>query len=325
MPRARGNKQYIALTQGLITEASPLAAPEGSTSDELNMDLQLNGMIRRRRLGLQKQIADLNMLGRITGSWYWPAAGYTVITTFSDTGSTGYDTVTLYFLDSSDFSIVDFYRAEILEGNGVSPDFSELRNRLIVTFGGAPMVFSKEVDGTLSAWYVDLFIRDFKFVDDSMTVSNRPSTLTSEHQYNILNAGWYQKVILEGGAEKLAYVAFFDELSNYPSNADIVSLGIGADSSGNTIFIPVNMKTPLTGNTEAPRGHYVYNVRSINRLSKLSSPQADGTPSKTITQVLSSGTNISGLGSNLIYKESAPTGTPVDPPPLGPGDGFIIP
>ena len=81
------------------------------------------------------------------------------------------------------------------------------------------------------------------------------------------------------------------------------------------------LKTPLTGNTEAPRGHYVYNIREIDRQSKVSNRAADGVPTNTITQVLSCSTNLSGLGGDLIYADTVPTGESTDPPSLPGGGG----
>ena len=52
MPRARGIKQLIAPSAGLITEQSKLAPVEGSTIDEDNFTYNDDGSIRRRRLGI---------------------------------------------------------------------------------------------------------------------------------------------------------------------------------------------------------------------------------------------------------------------------------
>ena len=54
MPIARGEKDYLGFVQVLNTEANPLAAPEGTTSDELNMELNHENGTRARRLGLAR-------------------------------------------------------------------------------------------------------------------------------------------------------------------------------------------------------------------------------------------------------------------------------
>ena len=49
MPRASADKSYFRFTQGKITEASPLTFPENSMKDELNIDINFDGTIQRRR------------------------------------------------------------------------------------------------------------------------------------------------------------------------------------------------------------------------------------------------------------------------------------
>lgn len=315
MARARGQKQYIALTGGLITEASPLAAPEGSTSDELNMDLDLNGMIRVRRKGLKKKLDDRPLVGNITGAYYWVSANYVVISTISDAPDENMDTVTLYFLDASDNSEVASYSFEVLEDTATNPSFSEVRNRLVSTFGASPFLFAKQGDGTLSAWRLDLYIRDFKLIDDGLSASNRPSTLSDEHKYNLYNAGWYQDQKLKSGTVGDPVGEFYTLFSKYPSNADIPALGHKVDTDGYTHFDPEELETPITGNTIAPRGHYIYNIRNIDRTGRIANKDADGSPSKTATQVLDAGSNLTGLGGNLLFRDSGiPSGaTPSDP------------
>lgn len=326
MARARGQKQYVAMTKGLVTEASPLNAPEGSTSDELNMDLKINGMVRTRRKGLQKQGTDKALLGQITGSYYWSAAGYVVLSSLSLEPDTTYDTVTLYFLDPADNSLLFSYRVLVLDSSASNPSFSEVRNRLVTSFGTKPFVFSKEASGNISGWSMDLYVRDFKLIDDEEAVSNRPTTLSDEHQYNIYNAGWYQTIQENGGLEFNAATSFFNELGVYPSNADILSLGIGADAGGNTIFQPGSMRMPLMGNTTAPRGHYVYNIREIDRQARNGAPLVDGVPSATLTKLLDDGTNISGNPTDILFVDAPASGTGVDPDvPTTRPPGFIEP
>ena len=76
MPRASGSKDYISLAQGLITEASPLAFPENSTSDELNFVLNKDGLIRARRKGLQAVRTENNISDTtsvLENVYYWRA------------------------------------------------------------------------------------------------------------------------------------------------------------------------------------------------------------------------------------------------------------
>ena len=69
----------------------------------------------------------------------------------------------------------------------------------------------------------------------------------------------------------------------YPSNADIAQLGLKADSSGNEEFSADTLNEIVLGNTEAPRGHYVYNINSFDRNTRLASPSTDGTADSSLT------------------------------------------
>lgn len=71
----------------------------------------------------------------------------------------------------------------------------------------------------------------------------------------------------------------------FPSNSDIPVLGLKADGSGNEVFTPDTLFETVNGNTEAPRGHYVYEVYGdvTARDTKLLDNQIDGTPSTTVT------------------------------------------
>ena len=327
MARAKGEKQYIALTKGLITEASPLAAPEGSTSDELNMDLEIKGMIRKRRKGLEKKITDVSIDGIVTGSYYWPSANLVVVSTLSDNPSKTLDTVHLYFRDASDLSVKYDYRFEVLEDTASIPSFSEIRNRMLVTFGATPFVFEYNKASTnLSAWSLQLYIRDFKVQDDGLSMSERPLSLNNAHKYNLYNSGWYRDRDVSGGAIEDPITKFFNELAVYPSNADIVYLGDFPNADGVDEFNPFKLQNADVGNSPAPRGHYVYNIRDITRSDKLISKEEDGTPPQTIDLVLDDGTNVSGLTGNILYSDAEPVGEPVDPyiPPYKPGGGPIF-
>ncbi len=54
MARAKGDKQYLSFAKGLITEASGLTYPEGSCRDLDNVDIQIDGSVRRR-LGIAQE------------------------------------------------------------------------------------------------------------------------------------------------------------------------------------------------------------------------------------------------------------------------------
>lgn len=322
MARQRAAKKYLSYPKGLNTETSILNPEEGTTADELNMDLRLNKLIRVRRLGLENVSDDAATVGRIIGAHYWQNADtFIVVTAVEEPDPATYDTVHLYF-HNGDMTFDEKWSVRVVKGQAKFPNFSDIRNRVVITFGAKPLVFSKQASGCLDAWVLDLYFRDFKLVDDGLGISERPSTITDEHKYNLFNAGWYQEVYLESENIGFPDNDFFTRFNTYPSNSDVVSLAFAALSpSGITYFNADQLKTPLTGNTEAPRGHYVYNIREIDRQSKVTDRDNDGVPTSTISQVLSCSTNTSGLGGDLIYADTVPTGESTDPPSVPGGGG----
>lgn len=66
MPKISSDKKYLPFVKGLITEASPLAYPEGATLDEDNVVITRSGE-RERRLGLRLDT---------DGVWITPVSSY---------------------------------------------------------------------------------------------------------------------------------------------------------------------------------------------------------------------------------------------------------
>lgn len=321
MARQRAAAKYLGFPKGLNTETSLLAPVEGTTADELNMDLRLNKLIRARRLGLENVGDDQSTAGTIIGGYYWESADSFVLVGLQETEAPATkDLVTLY-LYNGDLEYIEEWTVEILKGSRAYPSFSDIRNRLVMTFGAKPFVFARRDNGNFDAWTLDLYFRDFKLIDDGLGISERPVVLTDEHRYNVYNAGWYQNVQVSGGQEYIAVDALYAEINEYPSNSDIVSLGLTADRDGITIFNGQSLETPLTGNSEAARGHFVFNIREIDRQDRAWDQDKDGVPSKTLVQVLANSFNVSGLGGNLLYSDSQPTGNSSDPSPPPSGSG----
>lgn len=70
---------------------------------------------------------------------------------------------------------------------------------------------------------------------------------------------------------------------SFPSNADIPVLGLKSDGSGNEVFSPGTLFETVLGSSEAPRGHYVFDVEETRtRDDVLASKQDDGTVPSTI-------------------------------------------
>lgn len=102
-----------------------------------------------------------------------------------------------------------------------------------------------------------------------MAVDTRPSTLTSIHNYNLRNQGWPTTFPIAADAiDSDPVLKFYEDTGTYPSNADIVYLGkaAAADNAANVgKFESATLKKAITGNTPAPKGHFIINAFDRNR------------------------------------------------------------
>lgn len=315
---------YLSFAKGLATEVNPLSIPEelkGTTSDELNMTVDTDGMVRVRRSGLSfLTVPRQDVAGQVLEVKYWRSGTCYVVLSYDNTPVDDEYVCTTTFIDTTDASKDRSYTTKVLiEDFLVNPQVVFLRTKCMVTYGGRPLVFTREVSGEFTIQYVDLYVRDFKLLDDELTVTNRPTFLSNEHKYNIYNAGWYQaRRLLSTSALGDPVTNYFSIKSNYPSNADIAGLGDITDSNGDLAFSPAAFDNINVGSTEAPRGHYVYNIRNLDRNSKLTSKTNDGVPSTTLTSLLENGNDPS--------TGTPPTGGLDDTiPDIRPPEGGMLP
>lgn len=293
--RAAGSKDYISLVKGLITEASSLAFPEGATSDELNFTINRDGLIRKRRLGFDNLVPTFDLTGngvQVENAFYWRGPSIVGVIVIDNTPQT----LLRFHAVDADFSLL----TEIpVASTKVTTQFAQTTNLLVITTddGDTPLLCEfEEGTGNITVSSVDIYIRDFEVVDDGLAVSERPFNLSDNHEYNLYNAGWYQERpdANDNKTDKNVAQAFRDEEGNFPSNADVASLGVLDDGNGTLVFDSEFVAQADFGNSLAPRGHYVYRINAIDRTLKLTTPLIDGTQSTTLTLVGT--TDISGSG-----------------------------
>ena len=272
------------MAKGLITEASSLAFPEGTTADEINFTVNRDGFVRNRRLGFDKLVTDFNVIGtnaKIDNVFYWRGPSFLCVIIKDDTPRT---LLRIHAVDD-DFSLV--IEQEISDKN-VETQIAQTTNLLVITTSSGDNPILCEYDSVANEILindVDLYIRDFELVDDELSASERPAVLTDNHEYNLYNSGWYQVKadFNDASTRKNLIDAYLFTDSKYPSNADVPSVGIIDDGSGNIVFDADFVVDGEFGNSIAPRGHYVYNISTISRDTRLASPLIDGTPSNTLT------------------------------------------
>lgn len=288
MAQATAHKLYNNLALGLITEASPLTYAEGSTSDELNMNIYKGGN-RSRRFGIDyttpivvgDTLASLDT--KAVTEYKWTAAANLATATFIVV-QIG---VTLLFYNTAGTSLVDSIDMTPYVMAGKTVDDVKGLNFSFAAGNGFLFVCSKytepvviEFDGTSSFTATRLYvlIRDFIGLDDGLGPDEQPATLSDEHQYNLQNQGWLVGYN-ESDGPTVTYWTQFGVQSTYATSIDSVidtfhtSVGTyppnskswwWAQSDGFTLD-PQALNNLPAGNILAPKGHYVVNAFYVDR------------------------------------------------------------
>lgn len=332
--RASGQKEYLSLAKGLVTEASELAFPENSTVNELNFTINKDGLVRSRRQGFENLVTDFTRAGTnqtIENVFYWREPSLVCVVITDDTPQT----VLRFHASDADFTFI----TEVQIATAVvTTQVAQTTNVLIITSDGGskPILCEhREDDATIQVGSIDLYVRDFELVDDGLSPTERPATLSENHEYNLYNAGWWEHRRYQNEATQPVrnpITSFFNDTEGgtgvetgvYPSNADIVVIGISVNENGVSTFRPDEVKNANLGNTVAPRGHYVFSISDFVRETKRLNKNDDGVPSDTLTAITT--VDISGVtnfdpenpeGGNVGGSNpTVPSGEGEDPPVL---------
>jgi len=267
MATTQATKDYRTFIKGIITEANALTYPEDASIDEANFVLNRDGS-RQRRLGMDYEANYALSTDNFTN------------TTFEDKAVTVHpwlnaDNSGLYSFSVVQIgSVLRFFdlTSDALSDNlkSFTVDLEDYKTVWASNIGAEPIsgtsgkgsfyVVSKDTEpfyikydsstDTISVNEITLQKRDFLGLDASIDIDSRPSTLTSEHLYNLMNQGWTIANIEAYHASKAVF----------PSSADIWILA--KDSSDN--FDPSKLDKKFFGNTPAPKGHTV--LDAFNRV-----------------------------------------------------------
>lgn len=316
MAKASANVVYNNFTGGLITEASPLNFPANAAQTIDNIVLSRDGRIKRR-LGLDYEtgyaVTDTSKTAttfddHALSTFRWDNVGNDASISIGviQIGNQ------LWFVDLFDTSpsatLLNSGAAFSLDATTVGTNIS---GNEIISFSpalGVLILVSKEMESpyyltydstadSFTATKVDIKVRDIWGVDDSLDVTDRPSVLSDEHNYNLLNQGWT--------ASSISAILADTSPAVYPSNADVVSLA--KDGSG-VIDADVLFKQ-FIGNTPAPKGKYVIDAfsRGAGRGSQsgVASLTADSEQGKLhVTAFYAGRIFYSGVNSNITASDS---------------------
>lgn len=264
MPRQAGTFVENSFVKGLITEATGLNFPEQAVTSTDNCVFDERGNVRRRR-GIDFEpgffLREDTREDCVVTSYRWDAAagdgnnslvvtqvGPTLDFYLTDSGA-----VSDSLVDSLTLTPYATSTAEDLRQNECQ--FTAGKGYLFVAHPYMESIFVTYDSDTqqVAATQIDVTIRDFKGVDDGLTLQERPTVLTDAHEYNLHNQGWdtAQEIDLSGGSAGFPLTAWDTSEADFPSNVDVWwrFAGSGFDPTEGRDF----------GNTPASKGHFILN------------------------------------------------------------------
>lgn len=272
MPRAQTNKVYNTFIAGLITEAGPLTFPENATTDEENCELFAKGN-RRRRLGADlEDNFTLSTQAVVLDSWNSYAISTNEWKTVGGDGSLNFLVLqigpTLYFYDLAIVPLSSRQKTFTIDLNNFKVSGATLIEREVVRVEsgkGLLFVSGRKIESffveyksdtdTIISTQIDIEIRDFEGVDDSLEPDEEPTTLSDEHSYNLKNQGW----VSPGGTVANPVTTYFTSQSKYPPNSKQWWTAKNATDD----FDAPTLTKFFTGKTLAPKGHFI--LKAFNK------------------------------------------------------------
>lgn len=310
MARQNTAVELNTFNAGLVTDASPLTAPDNSSLDELNMVLNVDGS-RNRRLGMNYEEDHTLITTTIPystdlahTSFRWKNAG----------GEAGRSIAVVQF--GNEIKMFDL-ESRPISGNLIytyvfsslahtkSLSYSSIDGMLVVATGDKEISIF-EIDGdTVTQSDGTLMIRDLFGVEDITSgvdlangsgVQTRPSSLTKPHLYNLRNQSFGVPRANSGGTVQDPITNFYSASSStkYPSNSDNVLEALYADTSNASdrtlerFFGSDLYKNPL-GTTQSAQGYFI-----IDALERGASRVANDASNRSNHSSLSSYTISSG-------------------------------
>jgi len=291
MPFAEQSKFMVNFTGGLNTEATSLNFPENAAQDIDNLDLFITGEVKRR-LGLDFEEAYTVRPETTTAA---DTATYAISTdawkAVNGKGDINFLVVqiglNLYLHDLGAEPISGTLRGIVnlsSSKTGETPEnkvLSYAYGEGVLVVGNddlnPTMIEYDEATDTFKKTKIVIKIRDFVGIEESGDNDDRPTTLTNDHLYNLRNQGWPEQTRCaqdENGnkgvitADPVAHTAI--KRAIYPSNSDIFhacKATAAEDAKAIGTFSPWVLEQISTGNTPAPKGHFIMEAFNENRSS----------------------------------------------------------
>lgn len=268
-------------TKGLITEATGLNFPENAATDSDNSEYTLIGDTIRR-IGINQEINGagnhISVANSGINNYKWNNVGGDGLTEIvvEQVG------LTLYFYKSSAATVASPLSMQLLVSTVSLSSFVAIGNTLdaskecqFTDGNGYLFVFHPQCDpfyctyaaGIITGVPIQISIRDFAGIFESSAVNTRPTSLSQDHLYNLVNQGWTQgnpwsSGSTSGNAASLGVKSFFITAGLPVSLGDVVLIENAHQATIGGVFFAggtVVMSASVTG--------YVGNTLTLNVFS----------------------------------------------------------
>lgn len=322
MAKEAAKKHVFDFSKGIITDAPVIGFPAGACVDQENMLLTFDGARRRKGVDYEASYAlyshtisagdDIsvhkwhNVNNDPNTNFVVVKAGSTVFF-YDDAGTTLSGNKKSFVVDLTAFPAPSASGTNIAQ-NPIDTHFGR-GHLFIVGRYIEPILVKYNSDDTLTTSALSILERDLEGIEDEHVPQYRPSTLTTPHEYNLLNQGWASARITE----------FYTGSTNtlYPSNADIWYFGKKKNgSTGLESFDYAQVIIQDFGNAASPRGRFLRNPFNTEQVSlgdvsltiSTWSYSHSGSGTITITTTanhgLTTGDTVSILGNAFIFEQS---------------------
>lgn len=319
MPQQQAVVVENSFINGLVTEATGLNFPEKACTETYDCIFDIDGSVYRRTgFDLEENFSykTISKANKVIKSYLWQNVsgdGNTTVVVVQVGGvlyfyetdgtgvfSTGAQSTTVTLSPVAGAPVSETIEAQFCDGNGF----------LIVTHPYCePMRISYDAAShTATATNITIKIRDFEgATTDPNGVDTRPTStlaaLNKPHYYNLLNQGW--------NATNLT--AWDTAQTTMPSNADV--MWRFKDSSDNFDASTASINRITTGNTPAPKGHYVMSLSDQDRVTASGVGTLGDIPTTTTGfqrpsacaffsgRVIYGGINYVGFNSNIYFTQ----------------------
>lgn len=301
---------------GVVTEATAFAFPEKACTEAYDCVFDIDGSVYRRTgfdFETNHSTKTINRTAKAIKTYLWQnVAGDGNVTVVavqvgntlyfyetSGTGlfSSGAQSTTVTLTPAAGSPALDAIEVQFCDGNGYLIVTHPYMDPIRVSYDAAAH--------TASASTITIKIRDFEgAVADPNAVDTRPTStlagLNTSHYYNLLNQGWNVTNL----------TAWDTAQTTMPSNADI--MWTFKNTSDNFDASTATIARITTGNTPAPKGHYILNLANQDRntASGLTGVASSGTaiyrPSTCAFfagRVCYAGINYTGYNSNIYFTQ----------------------